>query len=134
MAAETIIRNMITEITQLVHRFSPWYTLPARAFGLTSFRDIITHKNEWRLAPEAIEKWSDEIEFIAAEIDRNNGMIQVIMYVSNVDILEQNSDATIVATCNCDPPVEIIIQRNFLESREIVCNECDRSFSPQIER
>ena len=131
MAAETVLRNMISEITQLVHRFSPWYTLPARAFGLASFRDILTHKNEWRLAPEAIEKWHNEIEQIAAEFDQKHGMIQVIMYVSKVDLLEQDPSETILAVCECEPPVEILIQRDFLDSRDIVCNDCEGSFLPQ---
>lgn len=132
MAAETIIRNMITEITQLVHRFSPWYTLPARAFGLVSFRDILTHKNEWRLAPEAIEKWNKQIELIATEIDKKRGILQVMLYVSNVNILEQNPSETIVAVCECTPPVEILIQREFLTSRNIICNECECIFAPRV--
>jgi len=132
MAAETIIRNMLTEITQMVHRFSPWFKLPARSYGLVSFRDILTHRNEWRLAPEAIEKWQDEIEVIAAEIEKKHGIIQVMMFVSNVQTLEQSPKDAIIAVCDCEPPVELLIVRNFLESRDIVCKECHAVFVAQL--
>jgi hypothetical protein len=96
-----------------------------------AYRDILTHKNEWRLAPEAIEKWSDEIETIAAEIDRKNGILKMIMFVRNMDILDESPEDQIIAVCECDPPVELLINRGFLEAQDIICKECKRSFIPQ---
>lgn len=128
VVAETILRNMITEVTQQVHRFSPWYKLPARAFGLIAFRDVGTHQHSWYLAPEAIMKWQDEIQKIAGEIDTKRGLIQAILVVDDMDLLEQDRQPKIVAVCKCIPPVELLVAREFLDNQEIVCNDCQETF------
>lgn len=127
-AAETVVRNMLTDVTQLVDRFSPWYTMPARSFGLFSYRDIISHKTEWRLAPEALEKWSTQIEMLAAEFDQKSGLIDAIVLISELDILDDSPWDTVVAKCECEPPREISVPRSFLTESSIVCNDCKQKF------
>ena len=41
-AAELVLSNMLLEITEMVGRFSSWYRMPARAYGLISMRDNTT--------------------------------------------------------------------------------------------
>ena len=128
MAAETILRNMLTDVTQLIDRFSPWYTLPARSFGLVSFRDIITNKMEWRLAPEALKKWQRQIEMLAMQIEQKSGLIDAIVLISDLDILDESPHDSVTAACECVPPKEILVLRAFLESNSIVCNDCKERF------
>ena len=130
MAAETIIRNMLSEVTQLVHRFSPWYTLPARSFGLASCRDFVTRKNVWRLAPEAIEKWNNQIEMITTEIEHKKGLLKAIMLINDIDTLDHCSKDTVVAICKCIPFKELLMKRTFLEDNSIVCKACNMPFVP----
>ena len=132
ISAEMIVRNLISEVTQLVHRFSPWYTQPARAFGLVSYRDPITHQNKWRLAPEAIHKWEVLIDNIAAELYQKNGLVEAILFIDQLDILEEEPSESVVAVCECVPPKELLIKKNFLDQGEIICRECQERFSPLV--
>jgi hypothetical protein len=131
LAAETILRNMLTEVTQLVHRFSPWFTLPPRSFGLISYRDIITHQKEWRLAPEALQKWQKQIDRIASEIDQKRGLIDAVLFIDKMDILDECPEDTIVAICECQPPKELLVKRAFMDSQTIICNQCKEKFLSQ---
>lgn len=128
LAAETIVRNMLLCVTQLVDRFSPWYKRPARAFGLVSYRDMITHRTKWRLAPEALKKWNMQIEMMATEFEQKSGLVDAIVLVSGLDILDEKPTDTLVATCECDPPKEILVPRSFLNAHPIVCKECQEAF------
>lgn len=128
MAAEMVVRNMLTDVTQLVDRFSPWYTMPARSFGLVSYRDIISHRTEWRLAQEALKKWSAQIEMLAAEFDQKSGLIDAIVLISELDILDESPRDTVIAKCECEPPREISAPRSFLNQSNIVCNDCNKNF------
>jgi hypothetical protein len=67
-AAETVIVNMLLEISESITRFSPWYTKPARSFGITSIRDVKKNRNRWMLAPEAIQKWQSIITPLSTAI------------------------------------------------------------------
>lgn len=133
ISAEMIVRNLISEVTQLVHRFSRWYTQPARAFGLVSYRDPITHRNKWRLAPEAIQKWEGVIDRIAAELYQKNGLVDAILFIDQLDILDEDfSEESVVAVCECKPPKELLIKRIFLDQGAIICRECEVRFSPLV--
>lgn len=132
IAAETIVMNMLVEVTELVDRFSPWYTRPARSFGLTTFRDIITHKNVWRLAPEAVEKWRKWIEDLAIEIHKKKGLIEALILIDNLDT-RASEEESILAVCQCIPPKELLVKRSFLQGENIVCNCCVQPFLPLAE-
>jgi len=128
IAAEMVILNMLIEITEMVDRFSPWYKLPARSFGLTSIRDIITHKNVWRLAPEAIEKWNHWIDRIAGEIDQKAGLIKAVLLIDGIDTLDDDPDESVLAVCHCSPPNELLLKKSFLMGEKILCNHCKQPF------
>lgn len=128
VAAEMVICNMLMDITQLVDRFSPWYTRPPRSFGLVSFRDMISHKTKWRLAPEAQDKWQYQIDMLAEEFAQKSGLIEAIALISDLDILDECPTDVLIAMCECNPPKEIMVTRSFLKNNHIVCNECKEQF------
>jgi hypothetical protein len=126
LAAETIVANMLTEITEHVHRFSPWYRCPARAFGLISLRDPKTHKLRWRLAPEAAQQWQKVIEPLECEIAYKASLIAMI---DTIDHLEFDPQAeSVLAVCSCKPPKELLVSRAFLLNEGIICNCCHDNF------
>lgn len=130
MAAETIVMNMLIEVTQMVDRFSPWYTLPARSFGLTSYRDIITHKNVWKLAPEALDRWKLIIDSLTTEITHKGSLLEIFKRVDRLFTADPCGEASILATCVCNPPKELLVKQSFLRGSGIQCNECLQTFLP----
>lgn len=126
-AAEKVIANMLMEVTECVSRFSPWFKMPARAYGLTSMRDRTTNQVSWRLAPEAIQKWEDSLKPLAAAIERYGGLIEAIILVDDL-MLDKLEDPCVVARCSCVPPREMRIKQSILEQAEIQCELCRRAF------
>jgi hypothetical protein len=125
-AAEAIVANMLIEITERVHRFSPWYRSPARAFGLISLRDPKTHLISWKLAPEAIQKWQKIIEPIECEIAYKSSIIDMVRTIDQIKF--DPKEETVLAVCECSPPKELLVSRAFLISEGIVCNACQHNF------
>ena len=74
-ASKMVVRNMLLEVMENIGRFSPWYTRPARAFGLASLRDPVSGHSQWILAPEAVQKWQPTLDELAAAIDKNYSLI-----------------------------------------------------------
>jgi hypothetical protein len=126
MAAESIIANMLTEVTERVHRFSPWYRAPARAFGLISLRDPKTHMIRWKLAPEAAQQWQNIIEPLECEIAYKASLISMIETIDQIE-LDPHSES-VLAVCECDPPKELLVSRAFLLEKGIICNACQHNF------
>lgn len=126
-AAEKVIANMLMEVTECVSRFSPWFKMPARAYGLTSMRDRTTNQVSWRLAPEAIQKWEGILKPLAAAIERYSGLIEAIILVDDL-MLDKLEDPCVVARCSCVPPREMRIKQSILEQAEIQCELCRRPF------
>ncbi|HEX6304302.1 MAG TPA: hypothetical protein VFZ76_08940 [Anaerolineales bacterium] len=126
-AAEKVIANMLMEVTECVSRFSPWFKMPARAYGLTSMRDRTTNQVSWRLAPEAIQKWEDSLKPLSAAIERYGGLIEAIILVDDL-MLDKLEDPCVVARCSCVPPREMRIKQSILEQAEIQCELCRRAF------
>ncbi len=120
-AAKAVIVNMLSEITQLIDRFSPWYTRPARAFGLTSFRSRQTRCTTWYLAPEAIEKWCPQLDQLSAEFDHKSGLIEAMILIDELGLPEPSAEDSVLATCNCQPPRELIVKMAFLQGDGITC-------------
>ena len=56
-AAEIALANMLVDLVESISRFSPWYTKPARAFGIQIVRDAVTKRVRFVLAPEALQQW-----------------------------------------------------------------------------
>jgi hypothetical protein len=126
LAAETVVANMLTEITERVHRFSPWYRCPARAFGLISLRNPKTHKIRWQLAPEAVQKWQKIIEPIECEIAYKASLITMMESIDQMEL--DPREESVVAVCCCSPPKELLVSRAFLLNEGIICNACHKNF------
>ena len=128
-AAETVVANMITDIVGNIGRFSPWYTKPARAFGLSAIRDLKTNCLRWVLAPEAIQKWEEElIKPLAGLIHQNNGLIHAMLYVESLMGDESQQNECVTASCSCLPPNTIRVNKSVLDRMEIYCNVCKLPF------
>jgi hypothetical protein len=127
-AAEIVLANMLLEVIECLGRFSPWYTLPARAFGLMSYRDFESQETRWRLAPEAIHKWRTTLLPLTAAIRHNSGLIQAVFLVDDLMVDSHQEEACALASCDCDPPRLIQIQPSILEQAGIRCDCCERPF------
>lgn len=127
-AAEIVIVNMLTEVIECVSRFSPWYKMPARAFGLISVRDQVTHRTCWTLAPEGAQRWQDILEPLTEAIRKYGGLIEAIILVDDL-MLVSAQDSCLTARCGCIPPREIRIKQSILEQAEIVCDSCRQPFT-----
>lgn len=128
-AAEIVIANMLMEVVECISRFSPWYKLPARAFGLISVRDRLTNQVRWTLAPEATQKWDEILEPVEMAIRKYSGLIQAIILVDDLMINGLPNDPCVTASCLCLPPRKIKIKQSILEQAEIVCDLCKHPFT-----
>ncbi|MEN8240667.1 MAG: hypothetical protein ABFS17_02005 [Chloroflexota bacterium] len=126
--AEGVLINMLTEITERVHRFSPWYRCPARAYGLISLRDPATHKVFWKLAPEAVQRWQKILEPIECEIAYKSSLIEMIMTIDQIEF--EPNQKSVLAICECQPPKELLVNQLFLAEEGVICNACQQNFSP----
>jgi hypothetical protein len=128
-AADSVLVNMIMEIMESVGRFSPWYRMNARAYGLTSIRDSTTDRVHWMLAPEARQKWQVVLEDLAVVIEKNSGLIQAMILVEGFTMKDEAENPCVVARCDCTPPRTIRLQRSIFENTEIVCDLCHQPFA-----
>jgi hypothetical protein len=127
-AAESVVTNMLTEITERVHRFSPWYRCPARAFGLISLRDPATHKVFWKLAPEAIQRWQKILEPLECEIAYKSSLITMMIDIDQIHVTPHED--SVLAVCECHPPKELLVNHLFLQEEGVICNACHQNFVP----
>ncbi|MBN1667794.1 MAG: hypothetical protein JW862_11925 [Anaerolineales bacterium] len=127
-AAEVVLVNMLTEVIENIGRFSPWYKLPARAFGLVSIRQPQSSGTRWLLAPEALQRWSASLQQLAQAIRINGGLIQATLVVENLSAEDLLSDPQVSAQCECHPPRYIRISQSVLEKTAIICQECQQPF------
>ena len=130
-AAESVIVSMILEVIENVDRFSPWFTRPARAYGLVSIRDGLSKRFKWVLAPESIRCWRDHIEKLRIAIKKNSGLILASLLVDQLAMKELSDDPQITAQCNCYPPKVIRINERVLCKTSIVCDDCNYPFTPK---
>jgi hypothetical protein len=128
-AAEFILANMLLEVMEEVDRYSPWYRMPARAFGLVSVRDGVTNCIRWILAPEGVKRWQILLDWLAATIRRNYSLIQAILLVEEYMNDAPVGDPCIDARCHCQPPRIIRIKQSVLERAQIYCDLCEAPFS-----
>jgi len=127
-AAETVVVNMLLEVMESICRFSPWYTKPPRAFGLTSVRDGTLNRTRWSLAPEAAHKWEPVLGPISDVIQKYNGLLQAILLVDGLMARSTPDDPTITACCSCIPPRAIQIKQSVLVKAEIICDQCKQPY------
>ena len=123
-AAERVLSNMLLEIIENTSRFSPWYRMPARAFGLVSIRDTVSGCNRWILAPEAVQRWQPIIQPLAKAIWKNTGLIQAVLLVESLLQDAPENDPCVEARCACFPPRTIRVKKSVLERASIFCDKC----------
>lgn len=127
-AAETVLANMLFEVAETICRFSPWYTKPTRAFGISVLRDCKTNSVRCILAPEAAQKWEKLLGPLALSIRQNLAVIQATIYVENL-AGEPREDECVTAKCGCCPPNVIRINRSALEKTAVYCSVCQMPFA-----
>jgi hypothetical protein len=127
-AAKIVLAHMLLDAMENVSRFSPWYTRPARAFGLISMLDPYDGKKRWMLASEAILKWSNPLDRLTKAIDRNYSLIRAMLLVE--DFLEhaEAGEPWLLASCACTPPRSIQVTPSILQEGKIICDTCLQPF------
>ena len=127
-AAKQVLANMLLEVMENIGRFSPWYTRPARAFGLCSMRDPVSGKSRWMLASEALLNWHNTLDRLADAIQQNYGLIEALILVDGLMDEYPDDDPIVVACCSCHPPRTIRLTRSVLLKAEILCHACLQPF------
>ena len=129
-AAKMVLANMLLEVSESVGRFSPWYTRPARAYGLISLRDIKSGKNRWMLAPEAVQKWQFTLDHLCTVIDKSYVVLRAMIFMDA--LMEEAQDARqpalVTTTCGCNPPRRIQLSLKEMERGEVRCEMCSQLF------
>jgi len=126
-AAESVLAAMLLEVIECSGRFSPWYKLPARAFGLASVRDPRTQRPTWVLGPEAVQKWQALLQPLAQVVRRYGGLIRAMALVDDL-MQDLPGDPCVTAKCGCQPPKTIQIRKSVIEKTEITCHACMQPF------
>lgn len=129
-AAETVIVNMLSEAIEKIDRFSPWYKMPARAFGLIAVRDSTTNCLRWVLAPEAVQRWQQLLGDLTVAIQRNSGLLQATKLVDELVRKAPADDPCVMACCGCVPRRTILVKQSVLLGTEVVCGACKQPFRP----
>jgi len=128
-AAKIVIVNMLLDVMENIGRFSPWYTRPARSFGLVSIRDPVTKSNRWMLAPEAVQKWGDVLDRLSIAIEQNYSLIRAMVFVEGLMEEASPGDTWVIASCHCNPPRTIQVTQSVLAKAEILCDACMQPFA-----
>jgi hypothetical protein len=126
-AAQAILVNMLLEVMEGVGRFSSWYHMPARAYGLVSIQDPVSGCSHRLLAPEAVHKWAANPTASIA-IQKNSGLIQAMLLVDGLMMQASLEDPCVFASCACSPARTIRLRQSILARGEILCDFCSRPF------
>lgn len=127
-AAKTVMANMLLEAMESVSRFSPWYTLPARAYGLVSLKNQENDQMIWSLAPEANQRWCDILEDLEIAIRKNSAIIQATILVDGI-LEHSEGDCLITVSCQCLPPRVLNLRKSAIEQGDIICDICQHPFT-----
>jgi len=130
-SAEAVVAAMLMEVTESVGRFSPWYKMPARSFGLTAVRTGEANRSQWVLAPEAIQRWQRQIDPVAEMIHRYSGLIKAMVLVDDL-MQDIPGDPCVTAHCNCSPAHAIRIRKSVLVKAEILCDKCHQPYMSTV--
>ncbi len=136
--SQSVLVNMLLEVMENIGRFSPWYTRPARAFGLLEMRGTaVTQKPEnsnrrfaksashtWILAPEAVMKWQPALAELSQVIEAEYPFIQAMLLVEDLMDRVEPGDEWVSAHCRCNPPREIQVTKEILDKGDIRCDTC----------
>jgi hypothetical protein len=127
-AAEGVLINMLLEVMESICRFSPWYTKPPRAFGLTKVRDTTSNRSHRIMAPEASQKWDDFLKPLGEMIRKYGALIQAVLLVEGLMAKSNPDDPIVTACCSCIPPRAIQIRHSALVKVEILCERCRQPY------
>lgn len=133
-AAETVIVNMLSEVMQWVCRFSPWYTKPAGAYGLTRERDEQTGSVFWKLSREGWEQWEEIICPLSTALEGKGSLVQIFLLTEDLMERTEWKAECVPAVCACLPPRYILVHRVLVNKAEIVCDVCQQRFRAVNER
>jgi CBS domain-containing protein len=111
-----------------VGRFSSWYHMPARAYGLVSVQDPVSGCSHRLLAPEAVHKWGAYLDGLSIAIQRNSGLIQAMLLVDGLMMQASLEDPCVFASCACSPARTIRLRQSILAIGEILCDFCSQPF------
>ncbi len=111
-----------------VCRFSPWYTKPASAYGLTRVRDEETGVVEWRLSDEGLCRWREILTPLAAALKGKGGLIDFFLLVD--DFMDETAAGAecVTAACGCVPPRYVLVKKAVVDDVEVICDVCHRRF------
>ncbi len=126
--AETVVVNMLSDIIESIGRFSPWYTKPARTFGLIMVREQTCNRVNWILAPEAVQRWQPHLQALTFAIKGTTGLLEATLLVENLTKHIRADDPCVTAACCCDPRHVILIHKSILNNAEIICHDCEQPF------
>ncbi len=130
-AACTVLLNILSEVPDHIGRFSPWYKLPARAFGLINLRDPTNGRVRWILAPEAECQWADELKMLEESIRQSVSLLLATEVVNALmSDIEEKAGSGIAACCDCEPLHIIIVNPYALFGQGIICNTCHQPYRP----
>lgn len=126
-AAQSVLVAMLLEVIECTGRFSPWYKLPARAFGLVSAREPQAGAPLWALATEAVQRWQGCLQPLVQVVRKYSGLIQAMILVDDL-MQDLPGDPCVMAQCSCTPPHTIQIRRSVLDKTLITCHTCMQPF------
>lgn len=127
--AEQVVVNMLAEAMEWVCRFSPWYTKPASAYGLTQVRDTESGRVTWQLSRQGLDQWEPILTGLAKALRGQSGLLHILLLVDELMASEgEETDDCAAAACNCLPPRVILVQREVLAKTEIRCDACHTLF------
>lgn len=127
-AARYVFAQMLLDAIEEIGRFSPWYRLPERAFGLVAMRDPVASRIYRILAPEAAAQWQPELDHLAEALDCNSGLIQAMLLVNSLMAEAPAAEPSLTVKCGCQPPRSIQVKPSVLENTRIICNVCLEPF------
>ena len=129
-ASETVLVNMLSEIIDNIDRFSPWFSQPAKAFGLVLSRRSARAAPKWVLSRDAVNRWEEYLRELATAIEKNAGLFLAVNLLGELPAADAEDDPRIMAICFCEPPNVIMVNRSLLEGEKIVCEVCRHPFRP----
>ena len=82
------------------------------------------------LAPEAVQKWQNELNHLAGAIDHNYTVLRALIYMDTLmGESETSCQPILVSTyCRCNPPRSIRLTPDERERGEVRCEMCLQLF------
>lgn len=123
IAAERLVASMLMEIMEDISRFSAWYRMPARSFGIISVREPSSNLIHWMLAPEANQRWRVILDKVTRMIRQYSGLIKAVVIMDTL-LDEDSIDPSVRLVCACEPPHTIHLRKSIINRIEIFCDDC----------